>query len=98
VLAEKFGQLVAYRLDDLLVGRELQHDFAADGLLANVGEQFVGNANVDVTFKQGFANFGEGRVQMLFGEFALAAKILEGALQLFCEILEHVLGGDLHRF
>jgi len=35
---------------------------------------------------------------MLFGEFALAAKILEGALQLFCEILEHVLGGDLHRF
>ena len=33
VLAEQRGELVANGLDDLLVGRKLQHDFAADGLL-----------------------------------------------------------------
>ena len=91
VLAEHGGELVANGLDDLLVGRKLQHDFAADGFLANVGEQFVGDADVDVAFEQGFANFGERGVEVLFGELALAAQILEGALKFFCQILKHEL-------
>ena len=43
----------------------------------------------DVAFEQSFANFGERGVQVLFGELALAAKILEGALQLFCKVFKH---------
>src|SRR5712691_12009047 len=39
VLAEHRGELVANDFDDLLVGRKLQHDFAADGFRADVGEQ-----------------------------------------------------------
>ena len=89
VFAEHGGEFVANGLDHLLVGRKLQHDFAADRFLANVGEQFVGDADVDVPFEQGFANFGEGGVQVLFGELALAAKILEGALKLFCQVFKH---------
>ena len=73
MFAEHRGQLVADDLDDLLIGRELQHDFAADGFFADVGEEFVGDTDVDVAFEQGFANFGEGGVQVLFGELALAA-------------------------
>ena len=89
VFAEHRGELVANGLDDLLVGRELQHDFGADGFLADVGEEFVGDADVDVAFEQGFANFGERGVQMLFGELALAAQILEGALEFLCQIFKH---------
>ena len=89
VLAEHGGELVANDLDDLLVGRKLQHDFGADRFLANVGEQFVGDVDVDVAFEQGFANFGQRGVQVLFGELALAAKILKGALKFFGEVFKH---------
>ena len=83
MFAEHGGELVANDLDDLLVGRKLEHDFAADGFFANVGEEFVGNTDVDVTFEQGFANFGERGVEVLFGELALAAEIFESALKFF---------------
>ncbi len=89
VFAEHRGELVADGLDDLLVGRELEHDFAADGFFADIGEEFVGDTDVDVAFEQSFANFGESGVEVLFGELALAAKILESALKLFCKVLKH---------
>ena len=78
--AEQLGELVAHDFDDLLIGRELQQDFRAEGFLADVGDEFVGDAEVDVAIEQGFANFGQSRVQMLFGELALAAQIFESAL------------------
>jgi len=89
VLAEHGGEFVANNLDDLLVRRKLQHDFAADGFRADIGEKFVGHADVDVTFEQRFANFRERGVQVLVSELALSAQILEGALQLLREILKH---------
>ena len=89
MLAEQCAQFVADDLDDLLIRRELHHDFGADGFGADVGEEFVGYVDVDVAFEEGVANFGEGGVQVLVGELALAAKILEGALELFCEVFKH---------
>src|SRR5262249_34667919 len=62
MFAEKIAELIANDLDDLLIGRELQHDFAAERLLANVGEEFVNDADGDVAFEEGFANFGERSV------------------------------------
>ena len=91
VFAEHCGELVADGLDDLLVGRELEHDFATDGFCADVGEEFVGDTDVDVAFEEGFANFGESGVEVLFGELALAAEIFESALELFCKVLKHYL-------
>ena len=80
VFAEKSGELIANEFDDLLVGRKLQHNFAAERFAANAGEQFVNDRESDVAFEQGFANFSESRVKVLFGELALAAKIFECAL------------------
>jgi hypothetical protein len=83
MFAKQGGKFVADNFHDLLVRRELQHDFAADGLLADVREELVGHSDVDVAFEEGFANFDESGVEMLFGQLALAAEILERALELF---------------
>jgi hypothetical protein len=36
----------------LLVRRELQHDFAADGFAADVGEELIGHGDVDIAFER----------------------------------------------
>jgi hypothetical protein len=64
----------------LLVRRELKEDFGTDCFGADLGDEVIGYANVDVAFEQGFADFGESGVEMLFGELALAAEVLECAL------------------
>src|SRR5664279_843709 len=89
MLAKKGQQFVANNLDDLLVGRKLQHDFGAESLGADVGEEFVRYANVHVAFEQRFANFRQRGVQVLVGELALSAKILESSLQPICQVLKH---------
>ncbi len=78
--AEQVGELVAHDFYDLLIGRELQQNFLAEGLFADVGDEFVGDAEVYVAIEKRFANFGEAGVEMLVGELALAAQVLEGAL------------------
>src|SRR5277367_5814605 len=89
MLAEEGAQLVANDFDDLLIRRELHHYFGADGFGADVSEEFVGYADVDVAFEQGVANLGEGSVEVFVGELALAAEIFEGALKLFCKVFKH---------
>ena len=89
VLAEQQRQLVAHNLDDLLVGRKLQQHFGAEGFFANVREQFVDHADVDVAFEQRFADAVERFVHVLLREFSLAAQVLENALQLVCQVLKH---------
>src|SRR6267154_1712387 len=80
VFAEKRGELIANEFDDLLIGRKLQHDLAAECFAANAGKKFVDDGKSDIAFEHGFADFGERGVKVLLGEFALAAKILECAL------------------
>ena len=89
MLAEECGKLIANHLHNLLVWGELHHDFGADGLGANVGEEFIGHTDVDVALEEGVTNLCEGGVEVLVGQLALAAKILEGALQLFCKVFKH---------
>ena len=89
MFAEQRQQFVADNLDDLLVGRKLQHDFRAEAFGANVGKQFVGNANVHVAFEQSLADFRQRGVQVLVGELALSAQILECSLQPICQIFKH---------
>ena len=89
MLAKHGGELVANDLDNLLIGRKLQHDFAANRFRADIGQQFVSHANVDVAFQQRFANFCQRGVQVLVRELALPAQVLERALQLLCEVFKH---------
>src|SRR6266853_147272 len=58
---------------------------------ADIGQKFIGNADVNVTFQQRLANFRKRRVQVLVREFTLSPQVLERALQLICQILKHVL-------
>ncbi len=87
--AEQFAEFVADDLYDLLLRGELEEDFGAEGFLADVGDEFVGYADVDVAIEKGFADFGEASVEVFFGELALAAEILEGALEFVCECFKH---------
>src|SRR2546430_16961321 len=57
VLTEKRSKLIANNLDDLLVRRQLQHDFTAERLTSDVGKEFVHDAEGDVAFQHGLANF-----------------------------------------
>ena len=82
--AEEIAEFVANNFHDLLIGRKLQKNFGAEGLLANVRDDFVDDADVDVAFEERFADFGERGVEVLFGELALAAQIFECALEFFC--------------
>ena len=89
MLAEQQRQLIAHNLDDLLVGRKLQQDFGAERLVANVRQQFIDHADVDVAFEQRFANSRERFVHVLLREFSLAAQVFEDSLQLVCQVLKH---------
>ena len=89
VFAEQRDQLVADDLDHLLGGRKRGQHFGADGLLADVLDQFVDDLEVDVGFEQGDANFAQGLGDVFFSERALAAKVLEDALQFVGKVLKH---------
>jgi hypothetical protein len=89
VLAEQQRQLIAHDLDDLLVGRKLQQHFGAQRFLANVRQQFIDYADVDVAFEQRFADSGQRFVHVLLREFSLSAQVLENSLQFVCQILKH---------
>ena len=83
------GQFVANNFHHLLVGRKLEHHFAAERLAADVGEQLVGHAEGHVAFEQRLADLRQRGVEMLLGQLSLPAKVLERALQLLGEVLKH---------
>jgi hypothetical protein len=89
VLAQDGDQLVADDLDDLLGGRERRQHLGAHGLDADLLDQVVDHVEVNVGFEQRHADFAQRFGDVLFGKRALAAKGLEGALQLISQILKH---------
>src|SRR6266581_6331392 len=89
MLAEQFGQLVANNFHHLLVGRKLEHHFAAERFAADVGEQLVGHAEGHIAIEQRLADLRQRGVEVLLGQLSLSAKVLERALQLVGEVLEH---------
>src|SRR5690242_19763741 len=60
--AKKFCKLIAHDLHYLLIGRELEQDFRTEGLLADLGDEIVRDAEIDVAFKQRLTNFAESHV------------------------------------
>ncbi len=78
--AEQVGELVANDFYDLLIGRKLQQNFLAESFFADVGDEFICHAEIHIAVEKRFADFGEAGVEMLVGELALAAHVLEGAL------------------
>ena len=89
VFAQQLDQLVAHNLDDLLGGRERGQHFGAHGLGADVLDQVADDVEVDVGLEQRHADFAQGFGDVFFGQRALAAEVLEGALQFVCKVLKH---------
>src|ERR1019366_875792 len=78
VFAEDGYEFAMNDLDDLLGRRERGHDFRAEGLLANVLDEFLDDVEVNVGFEQGHADFFERVADVLFGQGALSAEVFEG--------------------
>ena len=89
VMAEDIHELVADDFDDLFGGREGGGDFGAEGFGADVVDDVAGDVEVDVGFEERGADGAEGGVDVVVGEGALAAEVLEGALELVAEVLKH---------
>ena len=70
-------------------GESAVSDFGADGLDADLLDQVADDVEVDVGFEQGHADLAQGFGDVLFGERALAAEGLEGALEFVCEVFKH---------
>ena len=88
-LAQQLNQLVAHNLDHLLAGRERRHHLGAHSFGANMLDQVPHHVEVDVGFQQRHANLAQRLRNVLFGQRALAAKVLERPLQFFCKVLKH---------
>ena len=59
--AEHRGEFVANDFDDLLIGRKLQQDFGTERLFADVRDDFVDHAQIDVGVEQALRGFAPGR-------------------------------------
>ncbi len=88
-LPSSVDQLVAHNLDHLLGRRERRKHFGSHSLDPNVLDQVAGNVQVHVGFQQCNANLAQRFMDVLFGQRALAAQVLEGALQFVCKVLKH---------
>ena len=87
--AEELDELFVDDLDDLLRRVEGCEDFLAERLFPDGFDELFDDFEMNVGFEQGDADFAEGDVHILRGEFALAAKVFEDLLQFIAEILEH---------
>ena len=79
-MTEQVGEFVVNDLHQLLAGRERGHNLGAEGLLADVVEEFLDDLYVDVGFEESETNFAQGFADVFFGEFALSTQVFEGAL------------------
>ncbi len=82
VAAENLDQFVANDFDDLLGGGEGMQHFFAHRLCLDVFDELLDDAEVDVGFEQGDADFAQGRIHIFGREFAFAAQVFEDPLQL----------------
>src|SRR6185503_20998232 len=73
VAPQEFDELISDDLDDLLRRREGGKDFGADGLGADVLDEFFDDVEVNVGFEHGDADLFESLVHVFFGEGSLAS-------------------------
>ena len=80
--AEQVDQFVVDDFDDLLAGLDALDDFRADGLGLDAFDEIAGDLEIDVGFEQRQAHFAQGVADVVLGNFAEAAQIAKGVLEL----------------
>ena len=81
VSAEECGEFVLEDLDDLFAGFDGFEDIDAHGFFLHAGDEVFGDAEFDVGFEEGDADFAEGVGDVLFGDAAYAAEVAEGFVE-----------------
>ena len=80
--AEQFGEFVGNDFDDLLAGLDAGDDFRAERLGFDALDEIARDLEIHVGFEQRHADFAQGVAGVGLGNFAEAAQILEGVLEL----------------
>ena len=87
--AQQLGELVQDDHDHVLRRREGVQDLGGHALLLARGDERLHHAVVDVGLEQGHADLAHGRVDVVLGQAALAAELVEGALEAVGQAVEH---------
>ncbi len=80
--AEQVDQFIVDDFDDLLAGMDALDDFLAEGLGLDAVDEIAGDLEIDVGFEQRHADFAQGIGDVGLGNFAEAAQVFEGVLEL----------------
>ena len=91
MLAQDLHHFVVDDLDHLLRRRKRAEHFLPHRLHLDRLHQLLDDLEVDVGLQQRDANLFERALHVLGSELALAAKVLENALELFGQAIEHLL-------
>lgn len=89
VSAEERGQFVLEDFDDLLTGRDALENLLAEGTLLDLGDEVLGDGEVNVGIEQSQTDLAQGVGNVRLGEPTVTPEVLEGLLKLVGEIGEH---------
>ncbi len=89
--AKQLGELVEDDLHDVLGGRQRREHLSRKALLLALGHEVLDDTEVDVGLEQGHANLAHRDIDVVLGEAALAAKLVEGICKAVGEVVEHLL-------
>ena len=82
VRAEQIHKFVVDDFDDLLARLDALDDFSADGLGLDALDEIAGDLEIHVGLQQRHADFAQGIADVRLGDFAEAAQVAEGVLEL----------------
>ena len=80
--AEQIHEFIVDDFDDLLAGLDALDDFGADGLGLDALDEIAGDLEIHVGLQQRHADFAQGIADVGLGDFAEAAQVAEGVLEL----------------
>ena len=80
--AEQVHQFVVDDFDDLLAGLDALDDFRADGLGLDALDEIAGDLEIHVGLQQRHAHLAQGIGDVGLGNFAEAAQVAKGVLEL----------------
>ncbi len=79
--AHQLGELLVDDLDDHLAGLEALQHALADRLLADAGDELLGDLEVDVRLEQGEADLAHRLVDVVLAQLAARAQVRHRALE-----------------
>jgi hypothetical protein len=82
-------EFVVDDLDQRLARRDAAHDLAPEGALACLLDELLDHRQGHVGLEQRHADLAHGGADIILGQAALAADILEGATEALGETVEH---------